>query len=436
MACGSHASSASSHVGSSALVELGRRKQWTQALGILSSLCTSRAEVATRSYNAAASACTKSGQWRKVWSLLAAARFAGLELDQASFSVSMGIGSAEGERWEIACQLLGAMEAAGLSPDIIALSAAMSACEQGKQWKVACHLLWKMQTSARRGKKPPDAVAYLSAITACGSCGRWERAWDVFREMQKAFLQPEAKLHNAALGASCGIDNPDIAARQWALASELLENLRTSGGRPDSISLALALRALANGEHWAMAVSLLQDAGMTLKLNVIHFNAAITACGMGRRCDRALGLLQEAKLQHLQPDVVTHSAVMTAWDKCHQWEQASEQLCIMRTDGIEPNIVSHSALISALEKGFRWELAFLRLTELQESGMRLVLTTYNAALSAAGRMHVWSRVLAMIDEVKNSGLPVDAVTFGVSIGACSVAKWQWALQLLRTCREG
>ena len=52
---------------------------------------------------------------------------------------------------------------------------------------------------------------------------------------------------------------------------------------------------------------------------------------------------------------------------------------------IQPNVVSYNAAISACEKGKKWELALHWLQELWRSSLEPDVVSYNAAISAHGK---------------------------------------------------
>ena len=53
----------------------------------------------------------------------------------------------------------------------------------------------------------------------------------------------------------------------------------------------------------------------------------------------------------ITPDVVSHSASISACEKGKHWEEALRLLQEMLQRSLTPDVVSHSAAISACEKG-------------------------------------------------------------------------------------
>ncbi len=67
--------------------------------------------------------------------------------------------------------------------------------------------------------------------------------------------------------------------------------------------------------------------------------------------ENALRLLQEMLHRSLAPDVVSHSAVISACEKRKHWEEALRLLQEMLHRSLTPSVVSYNVVISACEKG-------------------------------------------------------------------------------------
>eukprot|EP00967_Tisochrysis_lutea_P006245 scaffold7418_cov31-Tisochrysis_lutea.AAC.3 len=64
------------------------------------------------------------------------------------------------------------MRQAGIPPNTITYSAAISACDKAGEWTRALQLLRRMQTEG----VPPDLIIFNAAIGACARAGEWQRA--------------------------------------------------------------------------------------------------------------------------------------------------------------------------------------------------------------------------------------------------------------------
>ena len=69
------------------------------------------------------------------------------------------------------------------------------------------------------------------------------------------------------------------------------------------ISYNAAISACEKGSQWEKALGLLQEMTSSgIKPNVISYNAAISACEKGSQWEKALGLLQEMPSSGIKPD--------------------------------------------------------------------------------------------------------------------------------------
>ena len=83
--------------------------------------------------------------------------------------------------------------------------------------------------------------------------------------------------------------------------------------------------------------------------------------------------------------MVTCSATLSALEKAPygvQWPSALQLLHWMHVRHLEPQVISYNACISACEKAERWQQALQLMKEAEEQGIEVNVITYNAAISA------------------------------------------------------
>lgn len=171
--------------------------------------------------------------------------------------------------------------------------------------------------------------------------------------------------------------------------------------------------------------------------NVIHFNAAISACEVGGRWDSALMLLDWMRLLGVQPDVISFNAAISACAKGGQWAYAVALLQQMATLGLEANVISYSAAIDACARGGQWETALMLLGQMREAGVTPNAISFNSAITACerGGGH-WRVALELLGQMREAGVTPDVVSFGAAISACGrTGQWFAALELLAAMRN-
>lgn len=84
----------------------------------------------------------------------------------------------------------------------------------------------------------------------------------------------------------------------------------------------------------------------------------------------------------LQPISTTYTALISAYGKAGQLEQALDTFQTMIQQGCERSVITYSALISACEKAGRWELALQLFDQMQKEGCAPNTVTYNSLITA------------------------------------------------------
>ena len=108
-----------------------------------------------------------------------------------------------------------AVRRAGLTPDVVMLTALMRAHLENGNVPEA----WRQWTLLERHGMVPDAAAYATAIAACGAGGELERAENIFEQYQQTGLPPNRRVYHELIHA-CG-RRKDYYGRAFALVDEM-----------------------------------------------------------------------------------------------------------------------------------------------------------------------------------------------------------------------
>merc|ERR1711918_124960 len=103
----------------------------------------------------------------------------------------MGLACERGGRWERSLALLEEMQAHDLEPNVVTLSAAVSACAKGLQWDRALSLVEDMQS---RGLTPVSFNAW-----AAHKGMQWDRTLSLLEEMRAGGLEPSVVAFSSAV---------------------------------------------------------------------------------------------------------------------------------------------------------------------------------------------------------------------------------------------
>ncbi|CAJ1420721.1 unnamed protein product [Effrenium voratum] len=385
-------------------------------------------------------------------------------------------------KWQQALEVLWALPAASLEPNVIIYSMAISACEKGGSWQSALLLLeginentvefvWRFQPGgsqspafqplSHQARDSPydanlvlplqDVICFNSAISACAKAAAWTQAVDLFRHLQSS-LQPDVISYNAVISAC-------ERSEQWELALQVLQDIGRRQIEASIISFNTAASACGRAEQWQQSLRLFTEAqDRKLQSSMVSITAAIDACGAGgcwqgalelvllsafslAACNAAISACGDngrwrhaldifSQLRSLQPDIITCSAMISAYEKGCEWQRACGALEDLRSRGLRPNIISFGSLISACEKGGEWQRALGLLEELRAVRLEPNDVVCNSAISACANRARWQLALLLLEEllVKDAA---DVISFSAAISACEEeGKWRHALQLL------
>ena len=174
----------------------------------------------------------------------------------------------------------------------------------------------------------------------------------------------------------------------------------------------------------------------TPSIQVVAFNALISACGRGQRPDLSLATFNDMQSKFgIRPDVRSYRSAIVACNQAEHesqrkrrprkqsrkadvlessvkwWECALALLRRMREENLLPDIFIFSSVISACEAAGEWQraLGVLQLildeydSEDSERGVSLNLYCFNAAISACEKGGAWIEALELYERMLDRG---------------------------------
>ncbi|PSS14740.1 Pentatricopeptide repeat-containing protein [Actinidia chinensis var. chinensis] len=109
--------------------------------------------------------------------------------------------------------------------------------------------------------------------------------------------------------------------------------------------------------------------------------------GMGKQgmYDKVKELFQEMKIEHLSPNLLTYSTLISVYSKGGLYGEAMEVYKQFKEEGLKADVVFYSKLIDALCKKGLIESSALLLDEMMEMGIQPNVVTYNSIINAFGQ---------------------------------------------------
>eukprot|EP00439_Symbiodinium_sp_Y106_P073702 s287_g13.t4 len=281
---------------------------WQSAIDLVSQMLAAKLHhesahvwdsLAKPGYNAAISACERSGQWQSAIGLLFEMGSFRLVPDLVSFNATILSCREEGQ-WQLAVHLLNALSAFDLFPETLTFNALLAAC--GARWPLALACL-----------------RFTAAITACEKGSEWIAAIKLFYEMEKGVAQPSVVSYNALI-KTCDV--------KWQMALHFFERMLSQEIQPD----------------------------------VITHNALMGAFARGSERGLAFALLTQMRSEEVSPDDVTFIPAALACQQAGAWQDVMAILPLMLRHGLVPDAVYAGCATSTLRacRGEDYAFAFLR----------------------------------------------------------------------------
>ncbi|CAK9089346.1 unnamed protein product [Durusdinium trenchii] len=223
-----------------------------------------------------------------------------------------------------------------------------------------------------------------------------------------------------------------------------------------------AINACRRSAQWQGAVAWLKWQGQQERLrpNIIVHSAVVSACEKCRKWCQGVQLMADVPKMSLQCDRVIQNSVMSACQRGECWPAA---LLTLEALGAAANVVScstamsawlqsshwrsavgllkypnavmYGVALSACEAGGRWQRSLGLLEQLQQEDVQANSIIYNTAISCCqAAIDGWQRAASLL--VTDSEAFPDEISFNAAISACEKAgEWQWALELLSVAKS-
>ncbi|CAJ1345546.1 unnamed protein product [Effrenium voratum] len=402
-------------------------------------------------FGAVIRSCSRAQQWERALHTLDRMENAKLG-NEIAYSAAL-----KGLDWDRALALLGRMPQVSLQPDLVCVSAAMSACASAGQWLAAMKLfqdasdasdaspdliclntlissleqqgLWEQAVTTLRATSTPNMITYNAAISVCDKAGQWQLATYLMGEAASRRLSPGVVTYNSCI-SSCQ------QSSSWEMSLHLLDEMSTGRLAPDVISFTSVISVCAQAGLWQTATHVLHRMlHRSIPPNDVTYSALMVACAKSEQWQMSLVLLEDLRGESaanalptsptsLPRSVIVCNSALSALEKGRQWHLALRLLWRMQAARLADEI-SRNAAISACEKCGQWQAA-LQLLKSQASQNQVA---FNAAISACEKGGQWQMALELLAAMPDAQLSPDSISVNAAISSCG-PRWQTALALL------
>ncbi|CAK9045524.1 unnamed protein product [Durusdinium trenchii] len=307
---------------------------WRETLVLLEKMHLRSIEKDVVSFSAAISSCEKAGQWQCALSLLEAMPRIRIHPNIISFSATMSA-CAGANQLEAALRLFQILAVKKLQPNVITFGAVINACEKAGQWQLALSFLSAMsQTRVRRNE-----FIYNSAISSCEKGGHWQMALGLFTMITEKSLQPDVISYNAVI-STCELTG------HWCLALRLLQ----TAGLVTTVTAGAALSATVRRGEWSLAGQLLDALVFEHRVDIsrVCWNVALSSCEKGHGWHHALQILDTLDQDSTGPDLISYNAAIASCESVMRaWPHVLGLFHQMSISEVQPDVLTHSSVITS-----------------------------------------------------------------------------------------
>ncbi|CAJ1436896.1 unnamed protein product [Effrenium voratum] len=266
-----------------------------------------------------------------------------------------------------------------------------------------------------------NCFSYSACASACARAARWPWCLQLLADMRFTSIEANCVVYGAVISGCREV---------WEQALALLSD----GFRArcvDVVGFNAAITACSNGAQWQHALGVFDSMlEQTVEMQLISYNAvaaALAASGAPGAWRWAVQVLGQAQGSRLVPDAFTWTGCIGAAGACSEW-QVALGLLAKCSGAKEKSEVPWNAAVSACDKGGQWEVALALLRNSRLQRVKTSAITVNAAMSACARCERWALALAMLRELSPRAT---VISYNA---AMSGAPWCHALALLREAK--
>lgn len=310
---------------------------------------------------------------------------------------------------ERALDLLEQMKDEGVPPSVVTLNTLIDGmCRQGRI-SSALEFFRKLQLDEDVVVKG-NAVTYSILIGAFLHSGNLNKAEELYEEMLRGGLRPDATTYFTMISGLTQAGKPDEAS---CVASTMEED----GFSPDTKSYNILIAGFCHRKRLDRARDLIDEmARKGLKPDEVTFNTLIAALSKAADFASAQLLMNKMTQNGHKPSVITYGALIHGYCRAGDMAAAADVLKAMDAAGVAPNAVIFNILIDFLTRRKEPEAAVSLMEEMQSRGLLPTTTTYNALFRSLKESNMLAEALALMDRMKEQNLSPDYVTMEILSG--------------------
>ncbi|KAI8009266.1 putative pentatricopeptide repeat-containing protein [Camellia lanceoleosa] len=189
----------------------------------------------------------------------------------------------------------------------------------------------------------PDVCTYNILINVCCLCNDLDSAWNVFDEMKKRRIWPNAVTFGTLISGLCANCKLDEAFR---LKEAMVRGFRL---KPNAFVYASLIKGLCKANELSLAFKLKDEMlKCKIELGLRVYSTLISALFKVGRKEDVIGVLEEMRENGCKPDAVTYNAMIYGFCQEKDFDAAFGVLSEMEVKGCKPDVTSYNVIIGGL----------------------------------------------------------------------------------------
>ncbi|KAF7146812.1 hypothetical protein RHSIM_Rhsim04G0027000 [Rhododendron simsii] len=257
----------------------------------------------------------------------------------------------------------------------------------------------------KRGVRP-DAVTFGTLISGLCAGGKLDEAFKLKEDMERGFrVRLDGFVYASLIKGLCKVNELSLA---FKLKDEMLERRVEL----DSAVFSTLISALFKAGRKGDVVGVLKEMKENkCKLDAITYNAMIYGYCQEKDFDAAFGVLSEMEKRRCKPDVVCYNVIIGGFCREGKFREATELFEDMPRRKCAPDVVTYRTLFSGLCDGKQFQEAALILDEMvfkDYSPSAASIVKFVDELCQAGNLKLLWTILNSLAK----GNLIDSVTWG------------------------
>lgn len=254
------------------------------------------------------------------------------------------------------------METVSVKPDIITYNAMLDICRQSEDLERAFQI-WE---EVEREGLEPTAQSYGTIMSACGDAGEHLLGLRYYEEFKKrGNVEGSTELYTCAIHM-CATEG------DWDDAYQTYREMRAANVEPDAMVFAVLMDVAARSGRPEKAFELLKemqhDVGMKPTSEV--YSTLIGICARSGLPERAAEMFEQMLAEGVEPSVDAHNALMNAYGKAFQVSRATNVLDDLRkSKHTLPNHITYGTIFYAAGQAGDTDLALHLFMQARREGL-------------------------------------------------------------------